>query len=110
MYRNWLKSFICSATPLNSLIGENYKELGYQPTLFTKLRHYSFWLIVLIFLISLNACSLERVKPWQRDLLAAQKMQLDPAPVEYAFDEHIYFSKEASSGGEGVGGGGCGCN
>jgi hypothetical protein len=25
-------------------------------------------------------------------------------------DDHIYFSKEASTGGNGVGGGGCGCN
>ena len=25
-------------------------------------------------------------------------------------DDHIYFSKEASSGGRGFGGGGCGCN
>ena len=25
-------------------------------------------------------------------------------------DEHIYFSKEASTGGAGFGGGGCGCN
>jgi hypothetical protein len=27
-----------------------------------------------------------------------------------AFDDHTYFSKEASSGGRGFGGGGCGCN
>ena len=25
-------------------------------------------------------------------------------------DDHIYYSKESSSGGQGVGGGGCGCN
>jgi hypothetical protein len=25
-------------------------------------------------------------------------------------DEHIYFSKEGSTGGQEVGGGGCGCN
>jgi len=30
--------------------------------------------------------------------------------MEYAVDEHIYFSKEGSLGGQGVGGGGCGCN
>jgi len=53
---------------------------------------------------------LERVKPWERDLLAEKKMQLDPHPLESGLDEHIYFSKEASSGGAGVGGGGCGCN
>ena len=31
-------------------------------------------------------------------------------PLEAAIDDHIYFSKEASSGGRGFGGGGCGCN
>jgi hypothetical protein len=67
---------------------------------------------VLLFLCAqmLAACSLERVKPWERDLLAEKKMQLTPYPLEAALDDHIYFSKEASSGGAGVGGGGCGCN
>ena len=50
------------------------------------------------------------VKPWDRDLLAQKQMQLIPAPVDNALDEHIYFSKEAASGGQGLGGGGCGCN
>lgn len=50
------------------------------------------------------------VKPWDRDLLAQKDMQLVPAPVDNALDEHVYFSKEAASGGQGVGGGGCGCN
>jgi hypothetical protein len=69
-------------------------------------------LILLVFFCSqlMSACSLERVKPWERDLLAGKKMQLTPSPLEAALDEHIYFSKEASSGGAGVGGGGCGCN
>lgn len=50
------------------------------------------------------------VKPWERDLLAQKKMQLDPYPLDTFIDEHIYFSKENSSGGSGIGGGGCGCN
>lgn len=58
----------------------------------------------------LGGCSLEEVKPWDRDLLAEDKMQLVPDETENYLDEHIYFSKEASSGGQGVGGGGCGCN
>jgi thiol-disulfide isomerase/thioredoxin len=48
--------------------------------------------------------------PWLRDLLAAPGMAIDPDPIETALDEHIYFSKEASSGGLGGAGGGCGCN
>ena len=50
------------------------------------------------------------VEPWDRDVLARPDMQIVSDPVEAAADEHIYFSKEASSGGQGFGGGGCGCN
>ena len=53
---------------------------------------------------------MERVQPWERDLLAKPSMQLVPDYFDNFFDEHIYFSKEASNGGQGVGGGGCGCN
>ncbi|VAW95427.1 hypothetical protein MNBD_GAMMA19-1805 [hydrothermal vent metagenome] len=60
--------------------------------------------------LGLSACSLEPVQPWDRDLLAQQKMQLVADPLEIYLDEHTYFSKEASSGGQSVGGGGCGCN
>jgi hypothetical protein len=50
------------------------------------------------------------VKPWERDLLAEPGMEIDPDVVVTALDEHIYFSKEASTGGLGTAGGGCGCN
>jgi len=49
-------------------------------------------------------------QPWERDLLAEKQMQLEPSAVDAALDAHMYFSKEASSGGAGFGGGGCGCN
>jgi hypothetical protein len=55
-------------------------------------------------------CSSLGVQAWDRDVLARDDMQLVSDPVEAALDEHIYFSKEASSGGQGFGGGGCGCN
>lgn len=64
--------------------------------------------IALAAALTVTACS--TVKPWDRDLLADNAMQLVPAPLDAALDEHVYFSKEASSGGEGLGGGGCGCN
>jgi len=41
---------------------------------------------------------------------AQDTMQIPRDPMQAYLDEHIYFSKEASSGGSGVGGGGCGCN
>jgi hypothetical protein len=50
------------------------------------------------------------VEPWERDVLARPDMQIVSDPLEAAVDDHIYFSTEASSGGQGFGGGGCGCN
>ena len=50
------------------------------------------------------------VKLWDRDTLADYTMRGDRDPLTIATDEHIYFSREAASGGRGVGGGGCGCN
>lgn len=58
--------------------------------------------------LAVTACA--GVEPWDRDVLARPDMQIVSDPVEAATDEHIYFSKEASSGGQGFGGGGCGCN
>jgi hypothetical protein len=60
--------------------------------------------------VVMSGCSSMGVEPWERDILAKQEMQLTTDPVEAAIDDHIYFSKEASSGGRGFGGGGCGCN
>jgi hypothetical protein len=55
-------------------------------------------------------CAHLGVQPWDRDILAEPEMDLDAQPVDLGLDDHIYFSKEASSGGRGFGGGGCGCN
>jgi hypothetical protein len=67
--------------------------------------------VLLLTIITLLAgCSSMGVEPWERDLLAKDSMQLVPDYFDNFYDEHIYFSKEASSGGQGVGGGGCGCN
>ena len=57
-----------------------------------------------------SGCSSMGVEPWERDVLAKDEMQLLSDPLEASIDDHIYFSKEASSGGRGFGGGGCGCN
>lgn len=61
-------------------------------------------------LLGLTGCTSLGAKPWDRGILARSSMQLDRNGVENALDDHIYFSKEASSGGRGIGGGGCGCN
>ncbi|HOY23118.1 MAG TPA: DUF4266 domain-containing protein [Cellvibrio sp.] len=65
---------------------------------------------LLIGISLLNGCSSLGVKPWERDLLAKKSMQPNGYPLETAADDHTYFSKEASAGGRGFGGGGCGCN
>jgi hypothetical protein len=57
-----------------------------------------------------SGCTSLGVKPWQRDLLAREDMQLDANPLDQAIDDHMYFSKEATSGGRSFAGGGCGCN
>ncbi len=60
--------------------------------------------------LMLTGCSQLGVKSYERGLLAKESMLLSSDPIEAGLDEHIYFSKEASSGGRGFGGGGCGCN
>ena len=67
-------------------------------------------LLLLVPIGMLSGCAGLGVQPWERDLLAAPGMEIDPDPLETALNEHIYFSKEASTGGLGTAGGGCGCN
>ncbi len=57
-----------------------------------------------------SGCSSLGVKPWQREILSRSDMRLDGGGLDDAIDDHLYFSKEASSGGRSFGGGGCGCN
>jgi len=61
-------------------------------------------------LLATGGCTSMGVQPWERNLLAREDMLMNADPVDLALDEHIYFSKEASSGGQGFAGGGCGCN
>jgi hypothetical protein len=57
-----------------------------------------------------STTSAVRVKPWERATLADATMNPDRDPLGAALNEHVYFSREAASGGRGVGGSGCGCN
>jgi hypothetical protein len=59
-------------------------------------------------LATLGGCA--TVAPYEREFLAEKDMQVDPNPIDSAYDDHIYFSIEGSSGGRSFGGGGCGCN
>ena len=62
-------------------------------------------------LLFLQGCAgPEPVAPWERGYLADPAMQWQRSPREAKFAGHVYTSKEASSGGSGAAGGGCGCN
>ncbi len=64
-------------------------------------------LLVLFYFLLCSACS---VAPWERGNLAKREMLTIPYPVRSSLRAHVFDSKEASSGGLGAAGGGCGCN
>ena len=57
-----------------------------------------------------HVLSISEVQPWERGALARDDMQLVTDALEQSVDDHIYFSREASTGGSSIQGGGCGCN
>jgi len=64
---------------------------------------------LLIFLST--GCAIKDVQAWEKATLAKETMKeggLNSLTKKY--DEHIYYSKEATKGGGSIGGGGCGCN
>ena len=64
--------------------------------------------VLLLTMLALAGC--ETVQPWQRKTLSDYTMRGDRDPIGQGQLDHIFFSREMSSGGRGVGGGGCGCN
>jgi hypothetical protein len=68
-------------------------------------------LIAVVIVAALAGCStFAPPKPWEKGNLAKSEMQLEVDPLDAKLKDHIYASKEAVTGGMGVGGGGCGCN
>lgn len=61
-------------------------------------------------LFALPLCSCANVQYTERAFLADYVMLPEKDPLYNSMSEHLYFSREAAYGGEGVGGGGCGCN
>ncbi len=60
--------------------------------------------------LGLTGCAMQPPQAWEKGNLARKEMMMDADPLDQAFTQHVYFSKESASGGAGVGGGGCGCN
>jgi hypothetical protein len=58
--------------------------------------------------VPLTGCT--AVQPWEKGQLAKPEMAFGGNGLEARYAEHIYTSREAATGGAGVGGGGCGCN
>lgn len=66
--------------------------------------------LVLLALASFSLCQCTPVLQWERGRLADCSMRPDREPLGLSLSEHLFFSREAASGGRGIGGGGCGCN
>lgn len=71
-------------------------------------RHILF--VGLLWLIITQTIGCAEISPWERGNLAKDNMSLEPNPNLSNFRDHIFTSKEASSGRLGGAGGGCGCN
>ncbi len=63
--------------------------------------------LTVVLFFSVSACS---VAPWERGNLAKREMLITPDQSYTSLRSHVFDSKEASSGGTGALGGGCGCN
>ena len=72
------------------------------------MKSFNLSLIMILSMSTLNSC--QQVRPWERGMLARPEMAWDSDPLEALLQDHIFFSKEASSGGDTAAGGGCGCN
>jgi hypothetical protein len=66
--------------------------------------------VILVAVASLTLAACAPVAPYQRGYLARDDMALEPPIGTGKALEKTFSSKEAASGGSGVGGGGCGCN
>ena len=69
-----------------------------------------FRFLLMVLLLALTTGCATNVEPWERGRLAREEMQWVMDPMEEKLSRHIFFSKEASTGGGEAVGGGCGCN
>ncbi len=67
-------------------------------------------LLILITMFSIGCSPKVTVSPMDRAHHFDYLMKSDRDTLAVKMFDHAYFSREASRGGRGVGGGGCGCN
>lgn len=65
--------------------------------------------LILFLLFTQQGCFLNRVAPYEKEALAAQKMLATPMSEEAAFEGHVFGIREGTSGAESSFQGGCGC-
>lgn len=63
---------------------------------------------LLLALLLLAACA--PVPAWQRGTLVDRRLQAAPQPDRAALRQHVLSVREGAAGGEGLSGGGCGCD
>lgn len=61
-------------------------------------------------ILILNGCQITPVAAWEKGTLAEPVMSPAGLAQYNTINTHIYTSKETAKGGDGVAGGGCGCN
>ena len=95
---------------MNLCIKIEYNRHKGTPMRIQSTKHVAGAVCAALALIALSGCGAVGVRFNQRGILAKPEMLLDTKDNDRTIDDHIYFSKEAASGGRGFGGGGCGCN
>lgn len=77
----------------------------------TDVRRAAGVLAVLLASLAMTGCAwISGPQAWEKGNLAKPQMSMGGDALEQRYQQHINTSKEAASGGYGVGGGGCGCN
>ena len=73
-------------------------------------RSFSRWMVRGALLAACAGCGRHAVRPSEKEHLADRTMRFGANKHETASDEHVMSNREGATGGNGTGGGGCGCN
>ncbi len=73
------------------------------------MRSRAFTVVLVVAALACAGCAMTPPRPWEKGDLARSSMQFGER-TDNDRSEHVYASKEMATGGQGVGGGGCGCN